>query len=153
MCPAKRRFVIAALQHVIESLSAGASACASLRQFCRSSSEVLTVCHSRLQPTRQRYTLSYLRPKDALARCRRRVKRVRFRDVTWEVKGKTRAPHRRGPFARGRRFLLVPVTAAAAPDVLFVCNTIVFFPPSLPVCCCLCPAFLQAFKRGRSRQY
>ena len=81
---------------------------------------MLQVYHSRLQSTKQRYTLNYLRPKDALARCRRRVKRVRFLDVTWKAKGKTRAPHIRGPFARGRRFLLVPVTAEAAPDVLFV---------------------------------
>ena len=81
---------------------------------------MLTVCHSGCKSTKQRYTLSYLRPKDALARCRRCVKRVRLRDVTWKAKGKTRAPHIRGPFARGRRFLLVPVTAAAAPDVLFV---------------------------------
>ena len=81
---------------------------------------MLQVYHSGCRSAKQRYTLSYLRPKDALARCRRRVKRVRFRDVTLKAKGQTRAPHIRGPFARGRRFLLVPVTAAAAPDVLFV---------------------------------
>ena len=81
---------------------------------------MLQVCHSRLQPAKQRYTLSCLRPNDALVWCRRRVKRVRLRDVTSKAKGKTRAPHIRGLFARGRRFLLVPVAAAAAPDVLFV---------------------------------
>ena len=81
---------------------------------------MLPVCHSRCRSTRKGYTLSCTRPKDALARCRRRVKRVRFRDVTWEAEGKTRAPHIRGAFSRGRRFLLVPVTAAAALDVLFV---------------------------------
>ena len=81
---------------------------------------MLTVCHSGCRSTKQRYTLSYLRPKDALVWCRRRVKRVRWRDVTRKAKGTTRAPHIRAPFARVRRFLLVPVTAAAAPDVLFV---------------------------------
>ena len=92
-----------------------------VRLFCRSSGwRELTVCHSRLQPTRKRYTSSYLRAKDALARCRRRVKWVRFLDMTWEAKGKTHAPHIRGFFARGPRFLLVPVTNEAAPDVLFV---------------------------------
>ena len=69
---------------------------------------------------RRGYTLSCTRPKDALTRCRRRLKRVRFRDVTWKAKCKTRAPHMRGPFVRGRRFLLVPVTAKAALDVPFV---------------------------------
>ena len=58
--------------------------------------------------------------------CRRRVKRVCLRVVKWKAKGKTRDPHIRDPFARGRRFLLVPVTAAASPDVLFVCNIKVF---------------------------
>ena len=49
MCPAKRRLATAALQHVIASLTAGASACVSLRQFCHSSGVTLTVCMSRLQ--------------------------------------------------------------------------------------------------------
>ena len=120
MCLTKRRVATAALQHVMASLSAGASACASLRLCVALSVDTLQVCHPQLQSTKQRYTLSYLRPKDALVWCCRRVKRVRLRDVTRKAKGKTRAQHIRGFFACGRRFLLVPCTAAAAPDVLFV---------------------------------
>ena len=78
------------------------------------------VCHSRLQSTKQRYTLSYLRPKDALVWCHRRVKRVRFRVVT----GTRRAKHA----------LRTYTTPSRVSDASSSCPSL----PPLRLTCCLC---------------